>query len=106
MSIYTAHVYTIADEVARTVRPVRKAEKPVRTYGSEQMAWFGVTRSLETNCKPQSRRVKLVYPDGRPDEWYAPQWALRASQTKRRGYRHVWRTILPVLCQPYVLAEE
>ena len=106
MTTYTAYVYTVVDEAARTVRPVPKSQKPVRTYASEQLAWFGVTRALETTCSPDARRVKLVYSDGTPDEWYKPQWTLRASQAKHRGYKHVWRLKLPVQCQPYVLAEE
>lgn len=106
MTTYTAHVYTVVDEAARTVRPVPKAQRPVRTYASEQMAWFGVTRSLETVYSPDTRRVKLVYSDGTLDEWYRAEWTLRASQAKRRGYRHVWRNKLPVQCQPYMLADE
>jgi hypothetical protein len=106
VTTYTAYVYTVVDEAARTVRPVPKSQKPVRTYDRAQVAWFGVTRSLETTCSPDTRRVKLVCSEGRPDEWHMPQWVLRASQAKHRGYRHVWKIKLPVQCQPYVLAEE
>jgi len=106
VTTYTAYVYTVVDEAARTVRPVPKAQKPVRTYTRVQTAYHGITQSIQTICSPMSRRIRLVYPDGRPDEWYMPQWALRASTPRRDGYTNAWRLLLPVQCQPYVLADE
>jgi len=103
---YTAHVYCVVDEESRTVKYVRKAEKPIRTYADQQRAWYGITRSIQTKSSPESRRIKLVYPDGRPDEWYMPQWVLRATADRRSRFTNAWRLRLPVQCQPYTLVEE
>jgi hypothetical protein len=103
---YTAHVYCVVDEASRTVKYVRKAEKPIRTYADQQSAWYGITRSIQTKSSPESRRIKLVYPDGRPDEWYMQHWVLRATGYWRSRSTNAWRLRLPVQCQPYTLVEE